>query len=249
MTDPHGEYIWQVRSYECGEDGFATLPAICNYLQEAASLHAKSLNFSKSDFEDLNISWVLTRLRVKMTRYPRWEENVKVLTFPRAVRKIVAWRDFVLTSADSGDLLGVASSEWMMIDLEKRKVVAIPQVVYENANLTREPVLGEAPFTPKLKWQEDAALETEPQEFKALNACIDLNGHVNNVHYITWMLEGVPKSAGRCMEAEIVFRSETKAGETVCASSAHIASGERLHRVSSPSGTDHILARTLHIKS
>ncbi len=245
MTDPHGEYIWQVRSYECGEDGFAAMPTICNYLQEAASLHAKSLNFSKSDFEDLNISWVLTRLRVKMMRFPKWEENVKVLTFPRAVRKIVAWRDFVLTSAETGEMLGVASSEWMMIDLAKRKVVAIPQVVYENANFTREPVLGESPFVPKMKWQEDFVLEGSPQQFKALNACIDLNGHVNNVHYITWMLEGVPKNAGKCMEAEIVFRSETKAGETVIASSALVAPNERIHRVSSPEGADHILAHTL----
>ncbi len=244
MTDPHGEYFWQVRSYECGEDGFATLPTICNYLQEAASLHAKSLNFSKSDFEDLNISWVLTRLRVKMVRYPRWEENVKVLTFPRAVRKIVAWRDFVLTSAESGELLGLASSEWMMIDLAKRKVVAIPQVVYENANLTREPVLGEAPFTPKLKWTDGAVMEADAQQFKALNACIDLNGHVNNVHYITWMLEGIPKAAGRCMEAEVVFRSETKAGEMVVTSSTLAAADERIHRVASPEGIDHIIART-----
>ena len=66
------EYRFQVRSYECGPDGAATLPTICNYLQEAASLNAKRLAFSKSDFAAAgeNLSWVLTRLRVKMARYP-----------------------------------------------------------------------------------------------------------------------------------------------------------------------------------
>ena len=44
-------YCWQVRTYECGPDGLATLPTICNYLQEAASLNAESLKFSKSDFD------------------------------------------------------------------------------------------------------------------------------------------------------------------------------------------------------
>ena len=44
------EYRFQVRSYECGPDGAATLPTICNYLQEAASLNAESLSFSKSNF-------------------------------------------------------------------------------------------------------------------------------------------------------------------------------------------------------
>ena len=45
------EYNFQVRSYECGANGEATLPAICNYLQEAASLNAKALAFSRSDFD------------------------------------------------------------------------------------------------------------------------------------------------------------------------------------------------------
>ena len=33
--DTYGEYMFKVRSYECGKDGFVTLPSICNYLQEA----------------------------------------------------------------------------------------------------------------------------------------------------------------------------------------------------------------------
>lgn len=48
--DTHGTYTWQVRTYECGPDGRMTLPAVCNYLQEAASLNAESLSFSKSNF-------------------------------------------------------------------------------------------------------------------------------------------------------------------------------------------------------
>ena len=70
MGDVFGEYVWQVRSYECGPDGMATLPTICNYLQEAAGLNAEALAFSKSDFEAAgeNISWVLTRLKVRMAR-------------------------------------------------------------------------------------------------------------------------------------------------------------------------------------
>ena len=49
--DTFGEYEFAVRSYECGKDGYASLATICNYLQEAASLNAETLKFSKSDFE------------------------------------------------------------------------------------------------------------------------------------------------------------------------------------------------------
>ena len=56
--DTFGEYAFQVRSYECGPDGYATLATICNYLQEAASLNAESLKFSKSKGQDVAVSEV-----------------------------------------------------------------------------------------------------------------------------------------------------------------------------------------------
>ena len=110
--DTYGEYIFKVRSYECGKDGLVTLPSICNYLQEAASLNAEELGFSKSDFDAAgsDISWVLTKMRVKMNRYPKWEDEVKVMTFPRGGRKIVAWRDFILSDA-IGETIGVATTD------------------------------------------------------------------------------------------------------------------------------------------
>ena len=51
MGDVYGVYSWAVRTYECGPDGRATMVSVCNWLQEAASLNAETLAFSKSDFE------------------------------------------------------------------------------------------------------------------------------------------------------------------------------------------------------
>ncbi len=237
-----GIFSFQVRSYECGADGAATLPTICNYLQEAASLDAEARGFSKSNFDAAggNVSWVLTRMKVKMMRYPRWEEKIEVVTFPRGGRRIVAWRDFEVRAAN-GDTLGVATTEWMLIDLATRKVVAIPEVVFSCLDPDLTPVLGDAPFTPRLAWPADAA-PSAPLAFKAQKSHIDLNGHVNNVHYIEWMLE--PLAAARiCGEMEVVFRSETLAGDEVVVTTAE-ADGAVWHRVASPAGADHILART-----
>ena len=241
--DTFGEYSFQVRTYECGADGYATLATICNYLQEAASLNAESLKFSKSDFEAAgeNISWVLTRMRVKMTEYPKWEDSVKVLTFPRGGRRITAWRDFVVKASDSR-VLGVATSEWMLIDLASRKVVPIPEDVFAFANTEREPVLGLEPWTPRLRFPADA--NGDKLVFKAQNSHIDLNGHVNNVHYIEWLMEPMPRV--RPAELEIVFRSETLAGDDVVVEMAQGATpAERFHRVGSIGGQDHVIARTI----
>ena len=236
-----GRYSFKVRSYECGPDGRATLPTICNLLQEAASLHAATLGFGKGDFAAAgeNISWVLTRMVVKMNRYPVWEDELTVGTFPRGGRKIVAWRDFEVKDA-KGETLGVASSEWMIIDLATRKIHAIPEKVFAANDPANTPVLGLEPFA-KFRFPSGEANSCSLQGFTATKSQIDLNGHVNNVHYIDWMLE---PCASRCpAEMEIVFRSETFAGDEVRVETA-AADGFTYHRVFAPAGKDHIVART-----
>ena len=236
-----GRYGFKVRSYECGPDGRATLPAICNFLQEAASLHAASLGFGKADFaaSGENISWVLTRMVVKMNRYPVWEDELTVETFPRGGRKIVAWRDFEVKDA-KGETLGVASSEWMLIDLQTRKIQAVPETVFAANDPSNVPVLGLEPFS-RFRFPEQGREMAHPLSFTAMKSQIDLNGHVNNVHYVSWMLEPVES---RCPpEMEIVFRSETLAGDEILVSTA-VADGFVYHRVFAPDGKDHVVART-----
>lgn len=234
-------YKFKVRSYECGRDGRATLPTICNFLQEAASLHAAELRFGKGDFAAAgeNISWVLTRMVVKMKHYPVWEDELTVETFPRGGRKIVAWRDFEVKDAN-GETIGVASSEWMIIDLKTRKVHAIPELVFAAHDPTNVPVLGLEPFS-KFRFPEAGQAAASPLTFTAMESQIDLNGHVNNVHYISWMLE---PCANRCpAEMEIAFRSETLVGDEVRVETVE-ADGLTYHRVFAPDGKDHIVART-----
>ena len=218
------------------------MPTICNLLQEAASLHAASLGFGKGDFAAAgeNISWVLTRMVVKMNRYPVWEDELTVETFPRGGRKIVAWRDFEVKDAKGGTL-GVASSEWMIIDLATRKIHAVPEKVFAANDPENAPVLGVEPFA-KFRFPEAAGAEArDVRTFTAMKSQIDLNGHVNNVHYISWMLE---PCESRCpAEMEVVFRSETFAGDEVRVETA-AAGGYTYHRVSAPDGKDHIVART-----
>ena len=235
----NARYKFKVRSYECGPDGLATLPTMCNFMQEAASMNAEALGFSKANFASAgeNVSWVLTRLVVSMERYPRWEDEVLVETFPRGGRKIVAWRDFTLFDS-TGAKLGVASSEWMLIDLATRKIVAIPEAVFAAADPANTPVLGEMPFT---KFRFPAVADAAPLALRAQRSHIDLNGHVNNVHYIEWMLE--PCADAHPSQMEVVFRSETFAGEDVLVSCA-AEPPKTYHRVHSPGGQDHVIAWT-----
>lgn len=241
--DAHMAEFYRVRSYECDAFGCIQFPNICNYLQEIAGNHAELLGVTQSNSEFAELAWVLTRMKVRLVRYPRWMETVKVLTFPRSMRKLFAYRDFVLTLHD-GTPIGTATSEWMVINMQTRKAVRIPEIVSGIENKVREPVLGENPFS-KYEFPGDTPCHAA-KRFSAQRSHIDLNGHVNNVHYLEWMLECVPNigEPKRVCEMEATFRSEALMGDTVVATCANASDDQIIHRVASGEGKEHIIAKT-----
>ena len=135
----------------------------------------------------------------------------------------------------------------MLIDPATRRPVRLPASV-GAVDAGREPVFGAGDAFSRLRWPDSAADETPPQAYRVMRSQIDLNGHVNNVHYANWMLESVPEEAVRGLlvsECEIAFRSETLYGERVESCTAPLGGGAFAHRVRpAGGGPDHILART-----
>ena len=235
------ETSYSARSSECDAEGFMRFPDICNYLQETAADHAVALDVAKGclGLPDKR-SWALTRLRVELTRYPRWRDEVIVLTFPRGMRKLFAYRDFLLTLPD-GETIGRASSEWMVIDLETRRATRIPEEIASIANTARQPLLGEYPFA-KFEFPADVpAGDSIKKTFAAQRSHVDINGHVNNVRYFEWMLEAAPEKAQRPLSFEAVFRAEVTVGEQIVAESAHDAT-HTVFRISTPDA-ESVIAR------
>lgn len=243
--DTFGKFNFTVRSYECSPNGCLTLANLCNYLQEAASVNAEELGFSKTNFDaqGKDITWVMTRMRVEALRLPKWGETVELFTYPRSGRRIVAYRDFAVNAMD-GTQIARATSEWMMIDMSTRRPVAIPDFVFTLANDVRAPVFPDPQFA-KFRWE---AREGDQPAFEttALASDIDLNRHVNNVRYIVWAMEtlaAVNPAIADAISMELVFRSETVAGEKVLGFGRAVSPAETLIRLASPSGEEHVLAR------
>lgn len=206
--------IWQetfrVRSYETDVTGTASMASICNYLQEAAGNHAHDLGVSVEQMD--NQTWVLTRLHVEMARFPSWRQDVYIETWPSGENGLYATREFVLRD-DEGDTLGWATSAWLIIDLTRRRPVRIPAFVRSF----RVPVRGRALDD---TFDRLPVLDTPAEErtFRVRYGDLDLNQHVNNVHYVEWVVEALPRhvrEGHHLTSLEIHFRAEATFGDEV----------------------------------
>ena len=201
-----------VRSYEMDVQGVASVPAICNYLQEVAGNHATELGVAVDHLFKKNMTWVLSRLHIQVFRFPFWREEIKIETWPSGRQRKFATRDFLIFD-QKHNILVKATSSWMIIDLKTQKPIVMPEFMDEIRLPDRQRAIDDS--FPKMTLPKNPNLE---RQFDVRLGDLDINQHVNNVKYIEWALESVPLDIWKAKilaSLEISFRAETKHGERI----------------------------------
>ena len=213
QNDSVWEEKFRVRAYEVDINGVANLASLCNYLQEAAGNHAEKLHVSIDDLGKDNKTWVLSRLRLSITKQPRLGQTFTVRTWPSGTDRLFTTRDFEILD-DDGQPLVKATSVWLVIDRTTRRPYRLPESV---VNLIR-------PDTPRALTIDLHQQLPEPDqtvrsaELIARRSDLDINGHVNNVHYIEWAIEPMDNvflKKYRPVELTVQFLTESRQGTNV----------------------------------
>jgi medium-chain acyl-[acyl-carrier-protein] hydrolase len=201
---------FRVRAYEVDASGRASVPALCNWLQEAAGNHATALGWGVDALQERGLTWVLARFHLRLARQPGWRQDVRVRTWPAGVQRLYAVREFRISSVEGGEL-GLATTAWLLVGLSNLRPVRLPTALEEMARDTPGRVLND-PFA-KLP-------ELNGPEFEAAVgvglADLDMNRHANNVSLIAAALEPLPDDVvlgGGLTELEMEFRAEVLRGD------------------------------------
>lgn len=204
---------YKIRSNEVHADGKLSLPALANFLQESAGNSAQQLGFSIEHLLKNNVTWVLTRLKINMEGYPFWRQTIEVETWPSGYDRMIATRDFRIWNSKQ-ECIGNATSIWMLIDLTSRRPVNVEPFLtnYAKSNPDRSLIIER---DDKLAVVENADTTVY---FNVRYGDLDLNNHVNNVHFMEWMLEAVPqpfRESRMLQTLDIQFRSECFLGDRI----------------------------------
>ncbi|WP_421919940.1 acyl-[acyl-carrier-protein] thioesterase [Marinifilum sp.] len=198
---------FRIGSFDTDFNGRAKLTSICNYLQEIAGMHADALNWGIDKLMKQDLSWVLTRLKVKVLKYPKWTDEISVETWPTGIEGLFGNRDFKIFDR-SGNTIILASSSWLIINI-KTKRPARPHSIIENAKFENSEKVFETPLQ-KLITKVDGKPKIK---VGVQYSDIDINQHVNNVKYIKWIIDSCPLErlkSESINELEINFLHEAK---------------------------------------
>jgi medium-chain acyl-[acyl-carrier-protein] hydrolase len=198
-------------SYDVDPQLTVRLPALCRFMQEAAYHHAEHLGLGYSQLAEKNLGWVLARQRIEAGRWPKWGETVMLRTWPSGRDRLFFYRDFEITDGDGMRVLRAATA-WFVIDIQKRERVGSD--FYLNSDL---PAVGAKVFDTKLeRLQGCGGGRGEPMAVN--HGDLDMNGHVNNVRYIEWVLNSLPPEfhhAHTLRELEVNYLAEAICGHAV----------------------------------
>jgi len=206
--EKEGIFHFITESYLLDFRGRITIPMIGNYLLHAASSHASERGFGYSDMNERKAAWVLSRLALEMTDYPRISESITLYTWVDEVGKLFTERCFELQNSE-GKPFGFARSIWAAIDLETRRPTPLdieglsqylcdrPCPIEKPGKIT--PVEGEAEGIPYMVKYSD----------------LDVNGHLNSIKYMEHLLDLFDIEMFREKEInrfEIAYQSEGRYG-------------------------------------
>ncbi|KAI4380681.1 hypothetical protein MLD38_006844 [Melastoma candidum] len=190
---------FSIRSYEIGADRTASIETIMNHLQETALNHVKSAGLlddgfgSTPEMRKRDLIWVVTKMQLRVDRYPSWGDTVQVDTWVSSSGKNGMRRDWLVRDCMTGEVLTRASSLWVMMNKKTRRLSKMPEEVrgeIEPYFVNSDPVVeDDNQKSPKL--DENTADIMRTGLTPRWND-LDVNQHVNNVKYIGWILESAP---------------------------------------------------------
>ena len=146
---------------------------------------------------------------------PEQGENVTLETWPSGIDRLFAIRDFRMVAGE--EVLLRATSEWMVIDVNRRRPVRLPACVTETAAFCVDGI-REIPF--ELDTKKMPTNFENTRRFTATYDNIDFNKHVTQATYVRWVTNSLSYEFLKdheITELEIIYEHEVLPDSVVCA--------------------------------
>ncbi|MCR4707538.1 MAG: hypothetical protein K5746_06290 [Clostridiales bacterium] len=201
-----------VRAAECDFTGNMRLSALFIAMQEGAEKSAETLGAGRFSLLSRNLFFALSRIHTEMERPPRLGETVVHETWP-GVSNHFFYPRFHRFFLEDGTKLVSAAALWVTMDMNERKIVTPSSAgfTFPDTSLIEPPC--RLPGKPK-----EPGVAAESFETRTQYEDLDINGHVNNARYISWLANALGEEAfsGRHIRSLVAgYEKEIRGGHRV----------------------------------
>jgi medium-chain acyl-[acyl-carrier-protein] hydrolase len=172
----------RVEASDVNKSGRLSLSGMAKKFQEAAWEHAAELDYGYHNLAEKQLTWVLSRMLIKIHKYPRWNREIAVRTWPSDMKKLFFIRDFEFRNTDAHVVIAGTSS-WLIVNDKGRP--QIPDHACDNIPLKKdERSLFRNPSKIPLPTEYDRCFKVAVRY-----SDLDMNNHTSNVRYFAWIAD------------------------------------------------------------
>ncbi len=204
---------FRVRFTEADHRNRVTPVSMYNYFQETAVAHGEACGLTPKALFDQGYAWILNRIHLQFDEYPQRGDVVEVETWGSSLRGLYAIREWRAKCRDA--IVARATSRWVLLDVNKRRVVKLPQVVLEAYGEHDERMIADS-FERLVPITEGEIR----REFHVRISDLDTNLHANSGRYIDWCVESVPRALSEYAQLarlELIYKKEAVLGDGIVA--------------------------------
>ena len=179
---------FELRYFEMNDFGVASPTTILTLLEETAADHCLSINHSLYQLAQQNKGWVLISGIMQMERYPSYKENITIRTWMSEYTEVKGFRENIIYD-EQNNIIGRSKGLWVFFDIKRRRPIRIFDDILEKMSFCNEKSIDKN-ISKKIKAVENSDYKLE---FKVNRYDTDMIKHVNNIRYLQWVVESVPK--------------------------------------------------------
>lgn len=173
-------YDGRIRFSEVDENRNMTIYSWLNYLQDCATFHGEDIGLGISHNREIGCAWVIADLQLHMFRNVCINEEIRVNTWADKFRGVIGHRCFSVEDKD-GNIVGLANSNWVFMDMVKQVPVRVPDDQIEAYGSHPEWKIQEDLGKRKIRMPEGGEMR---KPFYILESHLDTNMHMNNAQYV-----------------------------------------------------------------
>ncbi len=178
------KFDYTVKYSEVDSNFNLRLDHIVSHFQDITGLHSSEMGIdAQTLLKNSNAFWVLTKLKLKIERLPRFDEIVEIETWPTMVSAVRFNRDYAINKDGKRIIMG--ASEWCTLDYTDRKIRKTSSICYPHDMPHREDRSGAGEF---LKIRETVCDADYNHAYRSAFVDIDTNKHTNNITYLRMIL-------------------------------------------------------------
>ncbi|MEL7532805.1 MAG: acyl-ACP thioesterase domain-containing protein [Bacteroidota bacterium] len=223
------EQAFTVRANEVDRYNRASLSGMVSQMQEVAWLSAEELDAGVDRLQSMGISWVLIRFKLEVHRAPKLSEQIKVQSWPSGNEKSFVYRDYRVYDS-SRQLIASATSTWLVLDLNSRKMISVPEVFHA---ITQVPSDVAALPRARERFRRPEG-EGHSVEFPVRWHDLDANDHVSNFLFFQWPLEALSLdwlAKRELVSIDLLIRAEGVYGDTIISEAVPQAEDSYYHQI------------------